>query len=99
MLHFFKTVSSLLSVVTANRREILRKLLKSVLKTGAWASCPLSRERPAPARGQDAHATAGETAALHPSTVERFSWFLGARQPTGMSDCFENACADSALEA
>ena len=31
----------------------------------ARASCPLSRERPAPAqRGQDAHATAGVTPAL-----------------------------------
>jgi hypothetical protein len=27
-----------------------------------------------------------------------FSWFLGARQPTGMSDCHENACAVGALE-
>jgi hypothetical protein len=65
---------------------------KSALEIGARASRPLSRERPAPVRGQDAHTTAGETPALHPSTVERFSSFPGARQTMGMSDSFENDC-------
>ena len=29
---------------------------------------------------------------------ESFSWFPGARQPTGMNDCFENLCAAGTLE-
>jgi hypothetical protein len=27
---------------------------------------------------------------LHSKALRAFSWFLGARQRTGMSDCFEN---------
>jgi len=30
---------------------------------------------------------------LHSKALRAFSWFLGARQPTGTSDCFENDCA------
>ena len=29
---------------------------------------------------------------------ESFSWFLRARQRTGMNDCSENACAEGTLE-
>jgi hypothetical protein len=74
--------NSILSVFCADRSQKVRSSLKIV----ARASRPLSRERPAPAHGQDARATAGETPAPRPSTVGPFSWFLGTRQQTGMSD-------------
>jgi hypothetical protein len=77
--------NSVLSVFCANRTQKVRSSLKIV----ARASRPRSRERPAPAHGQDARATAGETPAPHPSTVGPFSWFLGVRQLTNMSDCSE----------
>jgi hypothetical protein len=34
----------------------------------------------------------------HSKALRAFSCFLGARQPTGMSDCSENGCAEGALE-
>ena len=43
----------------------------TALKIVARASRPRGRERPAPARGQDAHATAGGTPALRPSACRR----------------------------
>jgi len=68
--------NSVLSVFCANRTQKVRSSLKIV----ARASRPRSRERPAPAHGQDARATAGETPAPHPSSVGPFSWFLGVRR-------------------
>jgi len=53
------------------------------------------QERGHPARLSRRNCThaAGRMPAL-PGTL----WFLGARQPTSMSDCFENACAEGTLE-
>jgi hypothetical protein len=34
----------------------------------------------------------------HSKALRAGSWFLGGRQPTGMRDCFENACAGGTLE-
>ena len=70
----------------------LRCLLLTALKIVAQASRPPWRGRLAREilRGRDALATAGETPALRRCAAQLLSWFLGARQPTGMSDCHEN---------
>ena len=75
--------SFLLSFRGAAGDEESRTALKIVVR----ASRPLSRGHLARVRERDAPATAGETPAPRPSTVGRFSWFPGARQRTGMSDC------------
>ena len=67
-----------------------RRPLPSASKIVARASRPLWHGHPARARERDAPAVGGETPALLLCSVGAFSWFLGARQGTGMSDCFEN---------
>ena len=66
---------------------VSRRASKTALRIVVRASRPLSRGHPARERERDAPATAGETPAPHPSAVGPFSWFPGARQATGMSDC------------
>jgi hypothetical protein len=53
----------------------------------------LERGHPARLSRRNATYVAGRMPAL-----QGVSWFLGARQPTGMSDCSENACAAGTLE-
>jgi len=54
---------------------------RAFLRSAQDRLCPCAGAGRSRDRGRDARAT---------SASVRFSWFLGARQPTGMSDCFEN---------
>ena len=72
-----------LKIVVRASRPLSRGHSFASLRTGSARA----RERDAPRQSR------GETPAPHPSAVGPFSWFLGACQQTGMSDCFPMAAA------